>query len=382
MLPIYLDYAAASPLDPQVLAAMQPFLTTEFHNPSATYSAGRQVRLALDDARRQVAAVLGARPSEIVFTAGGTEANNLAIHGVMRQYPAANLVMSALEHRATLKPAADYVTKVVPTADDGVLDPAAVAAAIDTETVFVSIMYANNEIGTVQPLRAVAQLIADIRKQRLKAGNRLPLLFHTDACQAPNYLDMHAARLGIDLMSLNGSKVYGPKQSGALYIKGGVVLKPLVQGGGQERGLRSGTENIAGAVGFATALQLAQELRADESSRLQKLQKTFIQQLEAALPTMQINGSRRQRLPNNVHLTVPGIDNERLLIQLDEQGIMAAAGSACSASSQTASTVLAALGLDEDAARSSIRFSFGRQTTAEQLDRVVQVLTKLITPAA
>ena len=375
---IYLDYAAATPLDPQVLSAMQPFLTTEFYNPSANYSAGRLVRAALDEARRQVAEVLGARPSEIVFTAGGTEANNLAIHGVMRQYPAANIVTSALEHSATLKPAADYPTKIVAAQADGVMSPAAVAAAIDDETVLVSIMYANNEIGTVQPLRAIAQLVAAARKQRLKAGNQLPLLLHTDACQAPNYLDMHAARLGIDLMSLNGSKVYGPKQSGALFIKAGVVLQPLIQGGGQERGLRSGTENIAGAVGFASALQLAQQQKTTESNRLQALQKTFIEQLEIGLPTVQINGSRRHRLPNNVHLTIPGIDNERLLMQLDEQGIMAAAGSACSASSQTASTVLAALGLSEAAARSSIRFSFGRQTTAAQLEQVVKVLTKLL----
>ena len=375
---IYLDYAAATPLDPQVLRAMQPFLTTEFYNPSATYSAGRQVRVALDEARRQVAEVLGARPSEIVFTAGGTEANNLAIHGVMRQYPAANIVTSALEHSATLKPAADYPTKIVAAQADGVMSPVAVAAAIDDETVLVSIMYANNEIGTVQPLRAIAQLVAAARKQRLKAGNQLPLLLHTDACQAPNYLDMHAARLGIDLMSLNGSKVYGPKQSGALFIKAGVVLQPLIQGGGQERGLRSGTENIAGAIGFASSLQLAQQQKTTESNRLQALQKTFIEQLEIGLPSVQINGSRRHRLPNNVHLTIPGIDNERLLMQLDEQGIMAAAGSACSASSQTASTVLAALGLSEAAARSSIRFSFGRQTTAAQLEQVVKVLTELV----
>ena len=375
---IYLDYAAATPLDPQVLSAMQPFLTTEFYNPSATYSAGRQVRAALDAARRQVAEVLGARPSEIVFTAGGTEANNLAIHGVMRQYPAANIVTSALEHSATLKPAADYLTKIVATQADGVMIPAAVAAAIDDETVLVSIMHANNEIGTVQPLRAIAQLVAATRKQRLKAGNHLPLLLHTDACQAPNYLDVHVARLGIDLMSLNGSKVYGPKQSGALFIKAGVVLQPLIQGGGQERGLRSGTENIAGAVGFACALQLAQQQKTTESNRLLALQKTFIEQLAIALPSVQINGSRRQRLPNNVHLTIPGIDNERLLMQLDEQGIMAAAGSACSASSQTASTVLAALGLSETAARSSIRFSFGRQTTAAELEQVVKVLTELL----
>ena len=375
--PIYLDYAAATPLDSTVLAAMQPYLTTEFYNPSATYNAGRSIRTALEDARRLVAECLGARSSEIIFTAGGTEAINLAIHGVMSQYPGAKLVTSAIEHSAALKPAANYIFNTVDVNVDGIVDPLQVAAAIDDNTVLVSLMYANNEIGTVQPLRAVAQQLAIIRKQRLKNGNRLPLLLHSDACQAPNYLDIHAARLGVDLMSLNGSKLYGPKQSGALFIKGGVILRPLIEGGGQERGLRSGTENVAGAIGFATALRLAQQLRPAETTRLQALQANFIAQLEAVIPTLQLNGSRRHRLPNNVHITVPGIDNERLLVRLDELGIMAAAGSACSASSHTPSTVLSALGLTDKAARSSVRFSFGRQTTAQQLERVVQVLAQL-----
>lgn len=378
MAPIYLDYAAATPLDERVLAAMQPYLTTEFYNPSAIYNAGRHVRGALDKARQQVAACLGARPSEIIFTAGGTEANNLAIHGVMRQYPEANIVLSAIEHSAAAKPAAQYRTKIVTVSEVGLVDPVAVRAAVNDQTVLVSIMYANNEIGTVQPIRAIARQLADIRKQRIKAGNTLPLLLHTDACQAPNYLDIHVARLGVDLMSLNGSKVYGPKQSGALFIKGGLVLQPLVQGGGQERGLRSGTENVAGAVGLAAALQLAGDRRADEVIRCHELQLAFIKQLETAIPSVRLNGSRRHRLPNNVHITLPGIDNERLLIQLDEAGIMAAAGSACSASSQTASVVLAALGLDEAAARSSLRFSFGRQTTADELSHVVSILTQLL----
>ena len=357
---------------------MHPYLLSEFYNPSATYTAGRRVREALDEARRQVAGCLGARPSEIVFTAGGTEANNLAIHGVMRQYPEANLVLSAIEHSATLKPAASYDTILVRVTKDGLVEPEAVQAAITDETVLVSLMYANNEIGAVQPLKKVAQLMAEIRKQRLKAGNKLPLLLHTDACQAPNYLDIHVARLGVDMMTFNGGKIYGPKQTGALFVKGGLVLLPLIQGGGQERGLRSGTENVAGAIGFAIALQLAITSRPAEVSRLQGLQTDFITQLETTIPNIQINGSRRHRLPNNVHVTLPGIDNERLLIELDEAGVMAAAGSACSASSQTPSIVLAALGLSETAARSSLRFSFGRQTTAEDLHQAATILAKLV----
>ncbi|MDB5185248.1 MAG: Aminotransferase [Candidatus Saccharibacteria bacterium] len=375
--PIYLDYAAATPLDERVLAAMQPYLTGVFYNPSATYVAAQKVKAELLAARTLVAHWLGARPSEVVFTAGGTEANNLAIHGVMRQHPGTNLVVSAIEHSAVLAPAAAYDCRQALVDTKGITDLEHLRSQIDDQTVLVSIMYANNEIGTVQPLRQIGQLIADIRADRKKAGNALPLYFHTDACQAANYLDIHTARLGVDLLSLNGSKIYGPKQTGVLYVKRGLSLTPLVDGGGQERGLRSGTENVAGAVGFATALDLAQQQRHDESKRLQLLQKTFIDLIHQQLPAAVLNGSLTHRLPNNVHLTLPGQDNERLLIALDEQGIMAAAGSACSASSEEASKVLAAIGLSEAEARASLRFTMGRGTTGAELEHTVQVLARL-----
>ncbi|HVV25761.1 MAG TPA: cysteine desulfurase family protein [Candidatus Saccharimonadales bacterium] len=374
---IYLDYAAATPLDERVLAAMRPYLAADFYNPSAGYRAARAVRAALEAARSKAAHWLGARSSEIVFTAGGTEANNLAIHGVMRRFPEANVAVSALEHESVLAPAGTYDCREVAVAPDGRIELEDLRTKIDARTVLVSVMYANNEIGTVQPLREIGQLVTEIRQQRAAAGNTLPLYLHTDACQAANYLDLHVARLGVDLMTLNGGKIYGPKQSGGLFVKAGVELEPLISGGGQERGLRSGTENVAASVGFAEALDIAQATRRDETARLLKLQRQFMEGLQRQIPGAIINGSLKYRLPNNVHVTIPGSDNERLLIELDEAGIMAAAGSACSAANEELSHVLHALGLDDAAARASLRFTMGRDTTAAKIDRVVKALSRL-----
>jgi cysteine desulfurase len=375
---VYLDYAAATPLDDRVLTAMQPFLGEIFYNPSAAYTAAAAASRSLDAARAEIGHWLGAKQSEIIFTAGGTEANNLAIHGIMRRFPDANVVVSAIEHESVLAPAERYDYREVVADANGRIDIPAIQSKIDDKTVLVSIMYANNEIGTVQLVHEIGQLIAGIRKQRQKNGNKLPLYFHSDAAQAANYLDLHVARLGVDLMTLNGGKIYGPKQSGALYVKAGVELEPLIDGGGQERGLRSGTENVAAAAGFAKALDIAQSMRREEVTRLQALQKKFIKDVEEQLPYAVINGSRAYRLPNNIHLTLPGQDNERLLIELDEAGIMAAAGSACSASSEESSHVLHALGLDDAAARSSLRFTMGRQTDERAIEKVLKVLNQLL----
>lgn len=357
---------------------MQPYLTTEFYNPGATYSAARHARHALDDARARVALCLGARPSEVIFTAGGTEANNMAIYGVMARHPDANILVSSIEHSAVLQPAAAFACSTIGVLPDGRLDMTNLAASLNDATVLISCMYANNEIGTIQPIRVVSRLVAEIRLDRQRRGIKQPLYLHVDACQAPNYLDMKVSRLGADLVSLNGGKIYGPKQSGVLFVKAGLQLEPLIKGGGQERGLRSGTENLAGIVGFATALELAVEMRHDESRRLQQLQRHWFKQLTIKLPTAIINGSRSQRLPNNIHITLPGTDNERLLIQLDEAGIMAAAGSACSASSQTPSSVLHAIGLSDVAARSSLRFTMGRGTTEAEIDHTLDTLAGLL----
>lgn len=376
--PIYLDFAAATPLDSDVQAAMQPYLADNFYNPSATYLAGRAVQNALLEARTTIAHWLGARPSEIIFTAGGTEANNLAIHGLMRQYPDGNVVVSAVEHESVLAPAHRYDCREVAVDAQGRVQLADLQAQVDDSTVLVSVMYANNEVGTIQPLKEISQFIAEQVRARLRAGNTTPLYLHTDACQAANYLDLHVSRLGVDLLTVNGGKLYGPKQSGALYVKGGIVLTPLIDGGGQERGLRSGTENVAAAIGLAIALDKAQQIKSDEIHRLQKLQQHFASLLLQQMPQAIINGSTKHKLPNNVHGTLPGTDNERLLIQLDEAGIMAAAGSACSASNEEPSHVLRAMGVSDADAQASLRFTLGRGTTIQDVERTVQVLSSLI----
>jgi len=368
---IYLDYAAATPVDERVLSAMRPYFSEKFYNPSATYPAAKSVARDLAEARGKVAYWLGARPMEIIFTAGGTEGNNLAIQGIMRQYPDANVVVSAIEHESVLAPAQQYNCRIAPVGKDGSVDAAKLAGLIDENTTLVSVMYANNEVGTVQSIREIAQII---RAKRAQRATKLPLYFHTDACQAANYLDLHASRLGVDMMTLNGGKMYGPKQSGVLFVHSSVELEPLILGGGQERNVRSGTENIAASIGLAVALDVVQTMRHEESRRLQELQKYFLEQLATKLPNSFINGSRKKRLPNNVHVTIPGADNERLLVELDEAGIMAAAGSACSASDEEPSHVLRAMGLSDKDAQGSLRFTMGRSTDKQMIERTVNVL--------
>lgn len=370
----YFDYAAATPVSPTVFEEMKPYFTERFHNPSALYMAAQEVKQAVSDARATVAGVLQCKPSEIIFTAGGTESDNLAIHGVMRQFPDGNCVVSAVEHEAVLVPAGRYAHKVAPVHPDGRIDLTALEEQIDDQTVLVSVMYANNETGTIQPVREVAKLIKEIRWQRAKAGNKRPLYLHTDAAQATNYLPLLVSALGVDLMSLNGGKIYGPKQSGILYVRTGTRLAPQVLGGGQERGIRSGTENVPNIIGFAAALKETDSLRDSEFARLAALTNTFADKLLSARPQIIINGSRKHRLPNNVHLTVPGADNERLLMELDEQGVQVATGSACSASSEDPSHVLKAIGLSDADARSSLRITFGRQTDEAAMEALLSAL--------
>lgn len=374
---IYLDYAAATPVSEQVLKAMQPYYSELFYNPSASYLAAKKVSDALGEARSTVCHWIGAKPTEITFTAGGTEANNLAIHGIMSRFPKANLVLSAVEHDSILEPAKDFHYKVAPVQPDGRINLEELKKLIDDSTALVSVMYANNEIGTVQPIRELSRLIHTVREERKKSGNSLPIYLHTDACQAANYLDLHVERLGVDLMTVNGSKMYGPKQSGILYHSLRLQLNPLIKGGGQERGLRSGTENAANIVGFAKALEQAQSKRQEEVKRLQDLQKNFFKLVEQKIPSVVINGSLKHRLPNNLHITLPGQDNERLIFALDETGILTAAGSACKASNDEPSHVLRAIGLSEENAEASLRLTMGRSTTEKDIVYVAETLSKL-----
>lgn len=373
---IYLDHAAATPMDSRVALAMQPYLSDKFYNPSATYLAAKDVLKDINRARSTSAHWLGCSSEEIIFVAGGTEANNLAVCGIMNRYPEANLVVSSIEHESVIKPAEKYKYKLIPVSPDGQINLEKLESLIDDQTVLVSVMYANNEIGTVQPLSKISKLLQQIRTNRSLSNNQLPLYFHSDACQTPAYLDLHVKSLGVDLMTLNSGKIYGSKQFGALYLNRQIKLLPQILGGGQERGYRSGTENPANIIGFAEALNLAQSAKAEESRRLKQLQAYFIDLLTQSVPNLKVNGSIKNRLPNNVHVTIAGQDNELLLMKLDEIGIQCASGSACNASSDEISLTLTAIGLTRAEARSSLRFSMGKSTSKNDIDYVVDGIVK------
>ncbi len=373
--PIYLDYAAATPVDASVLAAMQPYFTESFYNPASVYLAGRHIKQEIGDARSRVAHWLGAKPTEIIFTAGATEANNTAIMGVLSQYEGATMVVSAIEHDSVIALANSDDSQIVAVNEFGQVDPSALAESISDTTVVVSIMYANNEIGTIQNLQQLSDVVKRVRAERLSKGNTRPLLLHTDASQAAQYLDLHVDRLGVDLMTISAGKIYGPKQTGCLYVRSGVVLEPLLRGGGQERGLRSGTENVPGIIGFTAALDLVQKQRKDESKRVQGLASSLLADIEKACPEVALVGHAKVRLANNVCLFAPGVDGERIVMELDEQGIQCSTGSACAALKQDASShVVQALGYSPEDAASTLRISLGRQTTEADIARAAEAI--------
>lgn len=376
--PIYLDYAAATPLDSRVLEVMQPFWADNFYNPSSSYLAAKSVRQSLDNARAAVAHWLGAKPREVIFTAGATESINLAIHGVMRAFPQGHIVTSSIEHDAVLAAAGIYDHTVAPVLKDGTVNVDALKKAITDTTVLVSVAIANNEIGTIQPLREIAAVVAEVRRLRQLKNNTNPLYVHTDASQGACYLDIHASRLGVDLLTLNGGKMYGPKQSGVLFIKTGTQVQPLVLGGGQEFGMRSGTENVAASIGLAAALDIAQSERKEAIAKTGALRDELQREITTAFPDVLVNGNQKRRLPNNLHLSWPGLDGERLLMLLDEHGLMASTGSACAANKGTASHVLVACGLEDAAIQGSLRLTLGRQTTPDHIkdaaERIIQAV--------
>lgn len=375
---IYLDYAAATPLDPRVQLAMQPYMAEEFYNPSSPYLAGRQVKQAVDEARGRVAYWLGARRSEVVFTAGATESINIAVHGVMAQFPDRRAIALSTEHESVLRSLDRYRHTLAPVLANGSADMGALEGLVDDQTVLVSIALANNELGTIQPMNHIGQMIARIRAARSKMGNSLPLYLHTDASQAAGYLDLHASRLGVDLMTLNGGKIYGPKQTGVLFIKAGVQLHSPLTGGGQEGGVRSGTENVPGIVGFATALDLVQSDRHENQAKLMALRDELQRRIVVALPDTVVNGNSKKRLPGGLHLSWPGIDGERLVMLLDEHGVMASTGSACAANKQTASHVLQACGFSEELLSGSLRLTVGEPTTPEDIIQAAEIIIRSV----
>jgi cysteine desulfurase len=376
--PVYLDFAAATPVDSAALKSMEPYFAEQFYNPSAIYQPARNVRATVEKARGQVASVLGSKDQEIIFTAGGTEANNLAIKGVMDQFSDGHMIVSAIEHESVLEPARQYDMSVAQVSNKGLTDAENVKSLIRDETVLISVMYANNEIGTVQPIKALSELVNGVRTQRKASGNKNPLYLHTDACQASNYLDLQVTRLGVDLMTLNGGKIYGVKQSGCLYKHKSVTLKPLIYGGGQEMGLRSGTENVTALLSFATMLQKVQSDRKLQGEKQMLLINKLYATLSQKLPDIFLNGHPDKRLPNNLNVCIPHLDGERLVLELDEAGVLAATGSACTASNDEPSHVLMALGLTEEEANSSLRLTIGRTTTEEDIQKASGIIVDCV----
>jgi cysteine desulfurase len=376
---LYFDYASTTPVSDAVYVAMRPYLQEWFYNPSALYTAAKKTHAALEASRKEIATELQVRPAEVFFTAGSTEANNIVVHGVMQKYPQARVLCSVIEHDSVYVTAQQYAHAHIPVGQDGRLSIADARALITDDVVLVSCMSANNEIGTVQPIAELAALVRDERERRIQEGIGLPIYLHTDASQSFQYIKLLPHELGVDFAVFGGSKIYGPKQSAVLYKKQGIEIPPLLHGGGQEYGVRSGTENVAACIGLAAAVTETSTLRSEEAHRLQKMQTRLFDELVSRFGA-EVQGSREHRLPNNVHVRFAGADNEYLVMALDEHGIMAATGSACHASSDEPSHVLRALGLDEAAMRECVRFSFGRHTTEAAIDTLVARLADILQP--
>jgi cysteine desulfurase len=380
---VYLDHAAATSMDSRVVLAMKPFFTEIYGNPSSLHSQGEKAGKALADCRGRVAKVLGTNADNIIFTASGTESNNLAIFGVARAHESAgkNIVTTAIEHDAVLKPLGDLENsnwKITYTQlnNKGLIRTEDVIGAITKETVLVSIIYANNEIGSIAPIAEIGRQILQYRKN----NNTIYPFFHVDACQAAGYLDLSVDKLHADLLSVNGSKIYGPKGTGLLYVRSNVVLKSLILGGGQEKSLRSGTENMPGIAGLTMALQLAQKNKDSESKKIQNLAAYFWRSIQKQIPDVALNGPEigPDRLVNNLNINFMGLEGEALLLYLDAYGVMCSVGSACASKTSQTSHILKALGLSYEAAKGSVRFSLGKENTKQQIDYVMKYLPNIV----
>ncbi len=376
---IYLDYAATTYIDPRVLQKMKPYLTRAYGNASSLYSLGREVKAAIEGGREEVAKILGASPDEIIFTGSGTESANLAIFGIAKAYRdrGNHIIVSKIEHKAVLESARKlekegFRVTYLNVDSQGIIKLNELKRALNRKTILVSIMYANNEIGTIQPIKEISKIIKKFRKENL-----LPA-FHSDACQAAGALSLKVNDLGVDLLTLNGSKIYGPKGVGCLYVNKNYKIEPLIVGGSQEMGLRAGTENTALIVGFSEALKLAEKLREKESKRLRKLRDYFTKKILKLILHCQLNGHPQKRLPNNTNLSFAGIEGESLVLKLDQYGISASTGSACTSQDLEPSHVITALGKSKEASHSSVRFSLGRKTSKSDINYVLKVLPDIV----
>jgi cysteine desulfurase len=370
----YLDYAATTPTHPEVIKAMLPYFTELFGNPSSIYSCGQEAKEAIEEARIKIARLVGARAEEIAFTSGGTEADNFALEGVAFANGSKrnHIITTAIEHHAVLETARfleqrGFKVTYLPVDGDGLVDPSTVKKAITGQTLLISIMHANNEVGTIQP-------IAEIGRMAKEAG----VYFHTDAVQTVGHIPVDVNKLGVDLLSMSAHKLYGPKGVGALYIRKGTKMVSFIHGGQQERGRRASTENVPGIVGFSRAAELAQAEMEEESKRLTILRDRLIEGILDGIDHTRLNGHRSKRLPNNVNISVEFVEGESMCLNLDLDGICASTGSACSSSSAEPSHVLLALGLPPQMAHGSLRFTLGKWTTEEDISQVLEVLPRVV----
>lgn len=377
---IYFDHAGTTAMDPLVLEVMLPYFRQLYGNPSSVHTVGQEARHALDTARERVANVLHCRPNEVVFTSGGTEADNAAIHGAATalQETGNHIITSSVEHHAVLHPCQymenmGFEVTYLPVDAHGMVSPESIYNAITERTTLVTVMLGNNEIGSINPISEISAAV----KQRANELERT-IVVHTDAVQAVGFLDLNVRTLGVDMLSLSGHKFYGPKGSGVLFVRRGTPFLPLILGGGQERERRSGTENIAAIVGLSVALELADSARAENSAHCTGLRDLIIERVLAEIPGTRLNGHPTNRLPNNVNFSFEGVEGEPILLGLDLSGIAASSGSACSSGSLEPSHVLLALGQTAELARGSLRITLGKENTEEEVDYLMKVLVDLV----
>jgi cysteine desulfurase len=375
---IYLDTAASTPVADEVIAEMLPYMKERYGNPSSIHKFGRETTRAIHLARKRVAEMIGASsPREITFTSGGTEANNLALKGtamhIKSKMPEKNMIItSSIEHDAVLEPCKDledrgFVTIQLPVTGEGLVRPSELKSVISNDVALVSIMYANNEVGTIQPI-----------KELIEIAHQAGAIFHTDAVQAAGKLPLNVKNLGVDMMSLSSHKINGPKGVGALYIKSNLKILPIIHGGGQEWYLRSGTENVPGIVGFGKACDLATKRMRQYQEHVAGLRDYVVERVLKEIPMSRLNGLRTERIPNNTHFTFFGVNGEDLIIKLDENGIAASTGSACSVKKQKQSHVLKAMGFSYEEITGSLRLSLGLHNTRDEVDRAVDILSSVI----